>query len=119
MIKKIYTMFFILNILFTVLLVGNYLFIYNYTILSIPLFIFVLIGLIFVTAIFFKHKRDHDKYDLKIMIIYIIFSILIVIISFIYQLNNNEVNSLLYFQQYLIIPNIIYLLSTTTKASTR
>ena len=113
--KKIYNIFYIINIICGLLIFINYFYIFNYNDLSILLTIALSAFYIFSTISFFKSKNEIDKIDVISAIIYIIFLTFILIFSVIYQINNPETFNLMYYSKYLIIPHLLIIINSNIK----
>lgn len=113
--KKIYNVFFFLNIISGILIMINYLFIFNYKDSSIPLFCILILFYIVASILYIKNKSTPNYLEYIITSIYIIYSIFIFIFSAIYQSNNSLIFSIMYYIKYLIIPNIIYVVYNIIK----
>ena len=113
--KKIYNIFYILNIICGLLIFINYFYVFNYNNLSIILTILLLMFYIFSTIRYFKIKENIKKIDIIIFGIYIIFFISMLIFSVIYQINNPDTFNLMYYSKYLIIPHILVIMNSIIK----
>lgn len=113
--KKIYNVFFCLNILCGIIMLINYEFIFNYSRISLP----ITIGFIFVYAIFlflyFKRDNNIGRLEITTTSIYILFLLIILLFSIIYQTNNSYTYNMLYFTKILILPHFIYIIFNCLK----
>ena len=110
MVKKVYNLFYILNILCAIMLLINYLFIYNYSSINIFIFSIFLLFYIISLIIFFKNKKEYFKIDFIMLIIYIIFMIGLFISSIIIQNLFPLSYAILDFTRLMLIPHIIFII---------
>ena len=105
--KKVYNLLFIINILLGMFLFINYFFLYKYSKFSI---IFsIILCLIYLTCTIIYNKKKSKKIetiDLVFMTVAIFLIMFLFITSIIYQINFNEVYSLLYFNIFVLIAHI-------------
>ncbi len=103
--KKLYLLLVILNNLAITLVLTNYsITLWNNIIL--PIIIFVLY--LFITIKIIQRKKAMELIDLITLSIYMLFLIIYFIFSIVYQIHNTSTFSMLYFSQFIIIPNILF-----------
>lgn len=112
--KKLYHLFFILNILCSLMTFVNILFLSDYSELSIPLMIGVAIFYITMLVIYFKNIESVDK-DILTLSIFAIFLIIYIVFMIHYQGNNSRTYNMLYFSKLIILPSIVYTLYNVLK----
>lgn len=106
--KKLYHLFFILNILCSISIFINILFLAGYSSLSIPLMIGVIIFYLGILIIYFKKNVIIEKNDLILLSIYALFLIGYIIYIIIFQSSNGRTYNMLYFSKLLLLPSILY-----------
>lgn len=113
--KKIYNIFYIINIICGLLIFINYFYIFYYNNLSILLTILLLIFYVISITKYLKINQEIQLIDIVFLIIYIVFLMFILIFSTIYQINNPETFNLMYYSKYLIIPHILIIINSNIK----
>lgn len=113
--KKIYNIFYIINIICGLLIFINYFYIFNYNDLSILLTILLLMFYTISTIRYFKLNQEIQLIDVVFLIIYILFLMFILLFSTIYQINNPETFNLMYYSKYLIIPHLLIIINSNIK----
>lgn len=108
--RKIYNFIYLINLIVGFLLFYNFLFVYE-TIEKYNLLVLIIAFVFYLIAdiLYFRVDRLIDKIDLINTSIYIITMILIFIFSVYYQINVPYVFSMVYFNVFLLIPHIIYI----------
>lgn len=108
--KLVYNLMYFINIICGILLSINYLFIYNYTDISLVIFCLELIIYAFFIKNYLSIKQKISKQDLLFMIVYYFIIIFIIIGSVILQAITFVLYNMVYYQLILLIPHILYLL---------
>lgn len=106
--KKVYNLFFILNILCSISIFVNILFLSSSSDLSIISMIGVIIFYIGIIYLYFKNDRDICNRDIIFLSIFSIFLIIYIIFMLFFQSNNSRTYNMLYFSKLLLFPSIIY-----------
>ena len=105
--NKIYNTIYYINLIAYYLLCIDYLLIFNYQSYSIPLFIIITILYLFFIK---NYSKLHTKEDILVLIIYILFLIFIFIYGVIIQSKLNDAFIILYNNQLLLIPHLLFML---------
>ena len=108
--KKLFSVFYLLNILFSIIIFINILFLAGYSSLSIPIFIGVLLFYIGMLFIYFRNNREVTKSDIFLLSLYALLMMVIIVLMIYYQSNNNRTFNLLYFSKILLVPSLFYIL---------
>lgn len=105
--NKIYNTIYYINLIVYYLLCIDYLLIFNYQSYSIPLFIIITILYLFFIK---NYSKLHTKEDILVLIMYILFLIFIFIYGVIIQSKLNDAFIILYNNQLLLIPHLLFML---------
>jgi hypothetical protein len=107
--KKASKLMYLLNIALGLLLSFVYLFMINYSLINI--FIFIIINILYILLIykFYRKNKEVDRVDFMVMNIYILSVIFIFIYNIIMQMNVSSL-SFIYNNFYLYIIHLIYIL---------
>lgn len=106
--KKVYHIFFILNILFSISIIVNILFLASYNTYSIPIMIGVIIFYLGIIITYFKKNIDIKREDFIVLSLYAIFLIFYIVYIINYQSNNSTTYNMLYFSKIILLPSLIY-----------
>lgn len=112
--KRAYNFIYIVNIILGLVLAFSYLFIINYSITSIFIYIGICLTYILFSFKYFKKKKDIDTIDFVMLNIYLLFLMGIFVYNMIYQAKY-EAYSLMYFNFYIYVIHIFYILYNACK----
>ncbi len=115
--KKIISLFFILNIICGFLSLINYEILYNFTSTSILVLLLFVIFYGLAIIIYIKNKSEISSIDLVVTSLYIIFIGIVLVFSILYQNKNGNTYNMMYFTKFLLIPHITYIIFNLIKTT--